>query len=179
MEERIKGRSNRSTEAKREIKEEGRNEEEMKRQFAAKESLGQMGHGNVQVILILRSMFQAISATSHLECRKSVLVAVNMSVFSSSDGEKSKLYGSFSHLVYSYMNRSKTMVTKDITKKGKSGPADTGQRIQLLEKEVFYYSIDSFSFLCPLIIMQCFSMLLASAADLKIFSLESMFLFYN
>ena len=109
-----------------------------------------------------------------------MLVAVNMPVFSSSDGKKSELYSPFSHLVYSYMNHSKTIVTKDIMKKGKSGPADSvrGQRIQLLEKEVFYYSIDCFSFLCLLILMQCPSMLLASAAGLRIFSLESMFLFY-
>ena len=40
----------------------------MKRQFAAKESLGQTRHDNVQVMLILMSMFQTISATSHLEC---------------------------------------------------------------------------------------------------------------
>lgn len=38
------------------------------------------------------------------------------------------------------MDHSKTVVAKDITKEGKSGPADTvqGQRIQLLEKEVFF-----------------------------------------
>lgn len=60
-----------------------------------------------------------------------MLVALNMSTFSSSDGEKSELYRPFSHLVYSCMNQSKTMVAKNITKKGKSDPANTvlGQKI--------------------------------------------------
>lgn len=104
-------------------------------------------------------------------------MAVNMPVCSSSDGEKSELYIPFSHLFYSYVNHSKTMFIKN----EKLGPADTvlGQRIQLLEKEVLYYSMDGFSFLCPLILIQHPSMLLASAARLKIFSLESMFVFYN
>ena len=81
-------------------------------------------------------------------------MAVSMSVFSSSDGEKSELY---SLLLCCYMNHCKTMVTKDITKNGKSGPDHTvlRQRIQLLEKEVFYYCIDYFSFFCPLILVQC------------------------
>lgn len=84
-----------------------------------------------------------------------MLVAMNIPAFFSSDGEKSELYSSFTHLVYSYMNHSKTMVTKDITKKGQSGPADAvlGQRIRLLENEVFYYSMDCFSFLCLLMLM--------------------------
>lgn len=115
------------------------------------------------------------------ECRTLALVAVNMTVFSSSDGEKSELYSPCSHLEYSYMNHSKTMVTKDITRKGKSGPADTllGQRNQLLKEELFCYSVECFSFLCPTILMQCPSMLAVSAARFKIFSLESMFLFYS
>lgn len=77
------------------------------------------------------------------------------------------------------MDHSKTMVAKDITKKGKSGSADTvhGQRSQLLEKEVLI-TPQTVSLLSPLILMQCPSTLLASAAWLKIFSLESLFLFY-
>lgn len=110
-----------------------------------------------------------------------MLVAVNMTVFSSSNGEKSKLYSPCHHLEYSYVNHSKTMVTKDITKKGKSGPADTvlGQKSQLLEEELFCYSVECFSFHCPMILMQCPSMLAASAAGFKIFSLENEFLFYS
>lgn len=79
------------------------------------------------------------------------------------------------------MDHSKTMVAKDITKEGKSAPSDTvqGQRIQLLEKEVSFAPQAVFSCLSPLMLMQCPSMLLARAAGLIIFSLESLFLFYT
>lgn len=51
-----------------------------------------------------------------------------------------------------------------------------GQRTQLLEKEVFYDSVDCLSFLCPLMLMQRPNMLLAGAVSHKIFSIESIFL---
>lgn len=63
--ERLKS-SDRSIRAKREIK-----TAEMRRKLKVslqpKNLWGQLWHGNVQIILILLSMFQTISATSHLE----------------------------------------------------------------------------------------------------------------
>lgn len=64
--ERLKS-SNRRIRAKKRLSKTAEMRRKLKDSLQPKNLLGQLGHGNVQITLILLSMFQAISAISHLE----------------------------------------------------------------------------------------------------------------
>lgn len=127
-------------------------------------------------------MFQAVSATSHLECNWRV------QQISASGSEYACVFlwwrGKWTLQPIQSFSLFLTWITlrqllqRKIPKKAKSDPTDPmlGQRTQILDKEVFYDSVACLSFLCSLMLMQRPNMLLAGAISHKIFSVESIFL---